>query len=401
MCLYKRFAKSGVLLVLISTLPACSLFKSFSGQTEERLDQSYAMTGFRYEIPVPGYTSPVIVTETRVIERKDQGTNRKMPAGFEIQSFVEKMFYGSQASRQRPDDTTHSPHETASIKLPGSELPAAKPVDKFQVRFCERIHARLSSIHFAECMAIGLKSTGHFSAQGKPIMASHFSKLDGVMPTGRVLLIGGVHGNELSGVSLVFEWANYLRNQHAGEFVWKVVPVMNPDGLFHTPGATRTNANGVDLNRNLPNANWQATAIAYWQNRANAAPQKYPGSSPASEPETRWLVDEIDTFQPDIIIAIHAPYNLVDYDAPSRKNAPRRIGRLKGGLLGTYPGSLGNYAGVKRGIPVITIELPNSYTAISATQAHDMWSDILEWLEKTIPLENQRFQKNRHYARSS
>jgi protein MpaA len=246
-------------------------------------------------------------------------------------------------------------------------------------------------------MDVNLESTGFYSTQGRPIMISRFAQLGGITPTGRVLLIGGVHGDELSSVSIVFEWMEYLRAHHDGEFVWNVVPVMNPDGLFEQE-PSRTNANGVDLNRNLPTADWQNAALAYWRDKADSTPRKFPGPAAGSEPETRWLMDEIDTFQPDMIITVHAPYNLIDYDAPSRKNAPRRFGLLKGGLLGTYPGSLGNYAGVKRGIPVVTIELPSSNKAMSIIQAHDMWSDMVEWLEKTIPLENQRFSQKRFYV---
>jgi len=393
--LFRRLAYLLVLSFLSSTQSACSLFGVYSDTEQQKPKSKLTFTGFRYEIPSPNYSMPVIVTETRV-QASTEGESASM--GFKLQSFVEKIFLGgekSQVDRSQADPEKVT-QDFASIKLPDTEKPS-KVAKKHQSDFCARINNRLSSIDYHKCMSIRLESTGHVSAQGDPIMISRFAQLGGIVPTGRVLLIGGVHGDELSSVSIVFEWMEYLRVHHDGEFVWSVVPVMNPDGLFKNK-PSRTNANSVDLNRNMPTTDWQDTALAYWRDKAKSAPRKYPGPAAGSEPETRWLIDEIDKFQPDMIITVHAPYNLIDYDAPSRKNAPRRFGNLKGGLLGTYPGSLGNYAGVKRGIPVVTIELPSSNKAISVIQAHDMWSDMLEWLGNTIPLENQRFQDNRHYA---
>jgi protein MpaA len=314
--------------------------------------------------------------------------------GFRLQPFVDKLFFGS---KEPEPDLIEVPQDFASIKIPEAKAPVKVQAKNVQTDFCTRISYRLSSIHYRECMAVNLRPTGYYSALGEPILVSHFGKVDGVTPTGRVLLIGGTHGDELSSVSIVFEWIKFLRSYHDGEFVWNVVPVMNPDGLF-IDEPTRTNANGVDLNRNMPTSDWQRSALAYWLDRAKSSPRKFPGFSAASEPETRWLVHQIDQFQPDMIIAVHAPYNLIGYDAPSRKNAPRRFGQLSSGMLGNYPGSLGNYAGIKRGIPVVTIELPSANTSISVAQAHNMWSDMLEWLENTIPLENQRFVESRHYA---
>jgi hypothetical protein len=393
--LFRRLVFTFALLLLGGAQSACSLFRvqpDDSVQAEPGIDLS--MTGFRYKIPLPQYSSSAIVAETPIQSDSATEVAREIPSGFTLQSFVEKIFYGGVKTKPAaPQDT----QDVVSIKPPAAEVPVDLTNARQKSRFCARVNNRLSSITYQKCMDVNLESTGFYSAQGRPIMISRFAQLSGVSPTGRVLLIGGVHGDELSSVSIVFEWMEYLRVHHDGEFVWNVVPVMNPDGLFKQE-PSRTNANGVDLNRNLPTSDWKNTALAYWRNKAGSAPRKFPGPAAGSEPETRWLMDEIDKFQPDMIITVHAPYNLIDYDAPSRKNAPRRFGLLKGGLLGTYPGSLGNYAGVKRGIPVVTIELPSSNKAMSVVQAHDMWSDMVEWLEITIPLENQRFSKSRYYV---
>ncbi len=77
---------------------------------------------------------------------------------------------------------------------------------------------------------------------------------------------------------------------------------------------------------------------------------------------------------------MHAPYQLVDYDAPSRRNAPQKIGHLNKNLMGTYPCSLGNYAGIQKGIPVITIGLLHSGIMPSKQQVSRYWTDLVGWL---------------------
>jgi hypothetical protein len=108
--------------------------------------------------------------------------------------------------------------------------------------------------------------------------------------------------------------------------------------------------------------------------------RRYPGPYPLSEPETVWLYQEIRDFKPDVVIAVHAPYSLVDYDAPDRNKAPHRIGHLYRNLMGTYPGSLGNYAGVHLGVPVITLELPHAGIMPTDYQISRLWTDLVRWL---------------------
>jgi hypothetical protein len=51
---------------------------------------------------------------------------------------------------------------------------------------------------------------------------------------------------------------------------------MNPDGMLKSQ-PTRTNANGVDLNRNFPTPHWDKEAPRYWQQRTSNDPRRYPG----------------------------------------------------------------------------------------------------------------------------
>ncbi len=270
------------------------------------------------------------------------------------------------------------------LLLLSAQSPAASKASVPLDEVCSKIAAKLASVGLSECESIGLKPSGHLSSNGFPLMVREFPPLASRRPKGRVLMVGGTHGDELSSISIVFKWMHTLKKHHSGLFHWRVNPLMNPDGALQKKH-NRTNANGVDLNRNfsIPNAHSNA-ALDYWENRAYKNKRRYPGPYPLSEPETYWLFKEIETFKPDVIISVHAPYSLVDYDAPNRNNAPRRIGYLRKNLMGTYPGSLGNYAGINLGIPVITLELPNAGIMPTKSQINHLWTDLVRWLVKNL-----------------
>jgi len=141
----------------------------------------------------------------------------------------------------------------------------------------------------------------------------------------------------------------------------------------------RMNVRGVDLNRNFPTPNWHEESHHYWVKKTRKNPRRYPGPSPLSEPESQWLAQAISEFQPDVIVSIHAPYGILDFDGP-QKIAPKQFGELHLNLLGTYPGSLGNYAGVHNEIPVVTIELPYAGIMPTKRETRNIWVDLVRWL---------------------
>ena len=275
------------------------------------------------------------------------------------------------------DDIPGEPSATVQAVYKVSDLDLVKTE-------CKRIGNKLGSINFRECMDRGLSVSGGFSVQGAPILYKEYAPLrERREPLGRVLLIGGIHGDEYSSISIVFKWMNTLDRYHSGLFHWHIIPLLNPDGLLRED-SQRMNANNVDLNRNFPMKDWENMTHNYWINTTDSNPRRYPGVSALSEPESRWLVEEIDNFQPDIIVSVHAPHGVVDYDGP--KDGPYKLGKLYLQLVGTYPGSLGNYAGVQRKIPVVTIELP--YAGIMPTPAEisGIWTDLVRWLSENIHL---------------
>lgn len=251
---------------------------------------------------------------------------------------------------------------------------------------CKDIGNKLGSVSVNECQRQQMAVTEGVSVNGTPILIKTYPPLEQREPRGKVLLIGGIHGDEYSSVSVVFKWMNILNQYHSGLFHWRIAPLVNPDGLLQA-NSQRMNAHGVDLNRNFPMAqDWEVALEDYWIEKTGRNPRRYPGDGPLSEPETRWLAEEIKSFDPDVIVSVHAPYGVVDYDGP--RDGPYRLGRLYLDLLGTYPGSLGRYAGVQLNKPLVTIELPYAGIMPSAEEINDIWVDLIRWLNDNIAQEN-------------
>ncbi|NKF21043.1 murein peptide amidase A [Solimonas sp. C16B3] len=270
----------------------------------------------------------------------------------------------------------------ASIPANAADAPApAVPLAGVR-EACESIGGRLGSVEIHECLDAGLKIGDGASVRGEPLMYRDYLPRSRRAVPHRVLLLGGIHGDEFSAVSVVFDWMQRLQHERFQPFYWRVIPSANPDGLLSHP-ATRMNAHGVDLNRNFPTPNWKADAMAYWIGRTRRDPRRYPGPSALSEPETRWLLQQIRSFHPDAIVSVHAPYGVLDYDGPH--DPPQQFGYLRLHLLGTYPGSLGNYAGVNMNLPVITLELPHAGIMPTPAQSQRIWGDMLAWLQQNLP----------------
>ena len=273
-----------------------------------------------------------------------------------------------------------SPVITLMAALLGQGVNASEVVDAA----CDKISGKLASVGYQECQKLDMEFTGYTSVEGFPLMIKEYPPLQERTPLGRVLLVGGTHGDELSSISIVFKWMHTLEKHHSGLFHWRINPLLNPDGALRRRHS-RTNANGVDLNRNFTTPDSPiGAALDYWKVKTYKNKRRYPGPYPLSEPETFWLYQEILHFDPDVVIAVHAPHALVDFDAPSRRNAPKRIGHLYKNLLGTYPGSLGNYAGIHLGVPVVTLELPHAGIMPSKKQISWLWTDLVRWLIRNI-----------------
>jgi len=248
-------------------------------------------------------------------------------------------------------------------------------------RWCKAIAQRLIRLPLETCLSSQLQAGEGRSVRGIPLWFRDILPPD-EGPVGlRALVIGGIHGDEKASVNLVFDWLARAGATQAHAIHWRFVPLANPDGLLR-PNATRTNARGVDLNRNFPTADWERDAHTYWVRRTGKDPRRYPGPHAMSEPETRWLQNQIEQFQPQLIVSIHAPYGLLDFDGPPPP--PPKLGSLFLDRVGVYPGSLGNFGGVMQGVPVLTVELKNALQ-VSRAETQAIWVDLLRWMDQRLP----------------
>jgi hypothetical protein len=247
---------------------------------------------------------------------------------------------------------------------------------------CDRLVGRLPNVTRPLCEAAQMVPSNARSVEGTPLYTRDIKPDHAKL---RVLVVGGIHGDELSSAAVALHWVR-LASQEQVEMPqpvhWRFVPALNPDGMLAQP-PRRMNARGVDLNRNFPTPNWERDAAVYWQKRTNKDPRRWPGPKPLSEPESKFLHDQMQGFKPHLIVSIHAPYGVLDFDGPSVP--PSRLGRLYLDQVGIFPGSLGNYGGVHKGVPVVTIELPNAQRTPLDAEMRQMWLDLLRWMAAKIP----------------
>ena len=126
------------------------------------------------------------------------------------------------------------------------------------------------------------------------------------------------------------------------------IPSLNPDGQKQKK---RTNANGVDINRNFPTENW----ILGEKNRY------YGGDFPASEIETNFIINIVEKYAPKLIITLHTPFKIVNFDGDAQIIS-EKIGEIfnypvEESIGYPTPGSFGTWAGIEKNIPIITIEM--------------------------------------------
>lgn len=192
----------------------------------------------------------------------------------------------------------------------------------------------------------------------------------------RILLVGGIHGDEPEGGRTINAVVAYLATLRPDATV-RIVRDANPDGAA---AGTRVNARGVDLNRNWPASNFRS------------APAR--GQAPLSEPETRVLLAEIERFDPDLILVCHSSVRgpFVNFDGPGAAYAVAfasgaargdRRWRIVPDMGYATPGSLGSFAGVDGGIPILTLEFARGHDADGAWTA--MRDGLRAVLERGVP----------------
>ena len=226
----------------------------------------------------------------------------------------------------------------------------------------EPTRATIDSIR--ECLQELGGSSCATSVEGRPIMMLHR-----VLPATsrktipghvqRILVVGGVHGDEASGVDAVMDLAARQANATgarpdssepalADVHLW-LIPLLNPDGYVRKQ---KNNAHDVDLNRNFPARNFTRVH----------EPRYDPGPRPLSEPESLGLARLIATEKIEAVVAVHSPFACVNFDGPAKGWAEKvsvACGWPVWESIGyPTPGSLGTWLGSDCGIPILTLELP-------------------------------------------
>lgn len=199
------------------------------------------------------------------------------------------------------------------------------------------------------------------SVQGRPLVAYIFGSSGSV-----TMYVGAIHGNESSSSGLMRAWIDELE-AHPDRFNGKrivVVPTINPDGVAMN---TRTNARGVNLNRNFPTDNWQKDI-----DDTDGKHKGGGGKSPLSEPEAKALAALTRQYSPRLLLSFHAVGSLVQGDpgSPSASyaakyasmvgysNATGQGDTFDYGITGGYE----DWAWRNQGVPSMVVEL-SSYTA--------------------------------------
>lgn len=151
------------------------------------------------------------------------------------------------------------------------------------------------------------------SGEGRELIARRLGPAD----AGRVtLVVGEIHGDEEAGRAVV-RTLRREREVPRGSAVWTVTSV-NPDGH---EADTRTNARGVDLNRNFP---------FHWSDASPPGSLEYGGPRPFSEPESRAFADLVRRLDPDLTIIFHQPWNQVLGPCSGPARLQRLYARISG-----------------------------------------------------------------------
>jgi protein MpaA len=282
-------------------------------------------------------------------------------------------------------------------------------------QWCSNLRTEIRKLDWKlePCTGIPWKISKHYSVLGKPIPVAQFGD---PKATNTTLVISMVHGDENTPLYLVLKLAHYLvqneerLRQNSIRVV--VAPMVNPDGFFRKT-RTRTNAHKVDVNRNLPTRDWQELALKMWKTKFSSNARRFPGHSPASEPETLFQMDLLQETKPQKVLAMHAPLNFMDYDGPSHLSLARfpkdyvqeclkLRTKLKATSGGFFPGSLGNYAGQEMGIPTLTLELPSAQARKSEEYWRQFEQGIRTMIEFQVPdLEFSRVRSQERVKRAS
>lgn len=261
----------------------------------------------------------------------------------------------------------------SSIAYGQTTTPLTYPLNDAVKKVCDKLEDKFKDYKWGEAHCgyfewINVRKTN----VGTPLIWTTFGEEKSAAAANTTLVLCGVHGDEITPVKFCWDLMRELKSNHTFHNKMVVVaPLVSPDSFFK-PRPTRTNAAGVDVNRNFPTKDFKSDAYKRWINTYRRDKRKYPGPYANSEQETLFQMNLILRYKPNKIITVHAPLTLLDYDGPSLraeagKTAKQVLEQMSEKSAGykvsnypIFPGSLGNWAGKEKHIPTYTLELPNS-----------------------------------------
>lgn len=192
----------------------------------------------------------------------------------------------------------------------------------------------------------------------------------------KVLILGGVHGDEKEGVVASLGLLNSFIQSFPYALDLTLVPRFNEEGVVLNQ---RTNSNGVDLNRNLPTKDWSPEV---------KTPRYHPGPFAGSEPENQALARFIENEKPQFVLSLHSWHPVLNVNGDCLAEAQvlsQHTGyKIEQDIGYPTPGCLGTFAGLERTSPTLTYEIERGLSHTEILRVHV--PAILTCLKKTEAL---------------
>lgn len=196
-----------------------------------------------------------------------------------------------------------------------------------------------------------------YTSKGMPVLAYEFQN-----GGPEVLILGGVHGDEIEGVIAAQELLKHFMTSFPYKLNLTLVPQFNLEGVIYK---TRGNGNGIDLNRNLPTKDWSPEV---------ATPRYNPGPKAGSERENHGLMSYLEKKKPAFIYTLHSWKPMLNVNGDCAKVAKvlsERTGYIIDESIGyPTPGCLGSYTGLERNMPTLTYEIERGLSAEKIIEIH-------------------------------
>jgi len=262
----------------------------------------------------------------------------------------------------------------------------------------EEVQRRLDRLAAGFPGVVELRPVGQ-TVQGRPLRALIAGNRGHVL-----VLLGSVHAGEAGAELLIPAFEHVVRNRRAllDRVGLAVLPCVNADqrqrlALGHPP-YLRTNANGVDLNRNFP-ADWETVHYGYGLITSDPESMTYRGATSGSEPETQAVMRLLEKLKPAAVVAFHHLASITGSSflcsAAAAKNEPylarcRPLNRAYRAALappdlekkpvavaaGCTSGSLPTWVFQRFGVPAFDAEGDASPACQKATTDTATWEDL-------------------------